>query len=606
MSPTPEHTISRRGLMSAAAAASLGATVIGGAVFPAVVAAAQESGEKKEVARNRTLIHGITGNQLTDYNSFNPYLPGIATSSGYPIATEPLFYYNAYNTEAVSGPEGVESAGGIIPWLGESFEYNADFTGITIKIRDGVTWSDGEPFTANDVVFTVNMLKENAPDLAYSIDMQTWVADVVAPDPLTVEFTLTSSQPRFMTQFFMFHFDKGVILQPEHIWKDQDPKTFTNLDTATGLPVTTSPWTIVLSTTQQRVFDRRDDWWAASTGFHELPAPERFIVLPGTDETKMVQMSINNEADLTIDLRPNNITAVQAQNPSVTTWTGTEPPYGYLDWWPIGLGFNCMEPPYDDPEIRWAINHTINREQIVQFGYQGAGEGTTLVFPRFPAIEAFTSTIQDQFDSIDSFDLAKTDEIMTAKGYAKNGDGFWEKDGTVFAINIYSLILFQDITPLLVENLRAGGFDATFEIIVGPEFSDSVYAGTVDAYLFGHGGGTRDPYPTMNLYHSRYTAPTGERATYPYRWVNEEYDAIVDEMSITGEEDPNLTELFKQAMTIWITDLPDVPLVQWFHRIPTNQTYWTNFPSAENPYINSAYWHRTAPLWVNTIKPTEG
>jgi peptide/nickel transport system substrate-binding protein len=600
MSPFGEHTISRRGLVTAAASAGV-AGALGSFGLPAPVLAAQDAGQIKEVARNRTLIHGITGNQMTDYNMMNPFLPGIATSSGYPIANEALFYYNAYNTDTVCGPEDVECAGGIIPWLGESYEYNADFTAVTIKLRDGVTWNDGTPFTANDVVFTVNMLKENAPDLTYAIDMENWVSEIVATDDLTVDITLTSAHPRFMTQFFIYHFDKGIILVPEHIWSEQDPKTFTNVDIAAGFPVTTGPWTLVLSTPQQRVFDRRDDWWAAASGFHELPAPERLIVLPGTDETKMVQMVINNEVDLTIDLRPNNITAVQAQNPSVTTWTGTEPPYGYLDWWPISLQLNCLQPPFDDPEVRWAINHTINRQQLVEFGYQGAGEGTTLVFPRFPAIEAYTSTIQDQFDSIDSFDLAKTEEIMTAKGWAKNGDGFWEKDGEVFTLPIYSLILFQDITPLLVEQLRQGGFDSTFEIIVGPEFADSVYGGTVPAWLLGHGGGTRGPYETLNLYHSRYSMEIGTRAQQPFRWVNTEFDAIVDEMSVTGEDDPAIEEQFKEAMGIWIQDLPDIPLVQWFHRIPTNTTYWDNFPSAENPYINGAYWHRTAPLWVNEI-----
>jgi peptide/nickel transport system substrate-binding protein len=602
MSPVKDYAISRRGFVGAAGA-GVAAAAMGSLALPQVVVAAQDSGQIKEVPRERTLIHGITGNQMTDYNMLNPFLPGIATSSGYPIANEALFYYNAYATDAVCGPEGGECEGGIIPWLGTSYEYNADFTAVTIHLREGVEWSDGTPFTAKDVVFTINMLKENAPDLTYAIDMETWVADAVATDDLTVDLTLTSSHPRFMTQFFIYHFDKGIILVPEHIWSQNDPKTFTNLDIEAGIPVTTGPWTIVLSTPQQRVFDRRDDWWAAKTGFHEAPAPERLIVLPGTDETKMVQMVINNEVDLTIDLRPNNITAVMQQNPNVSTWTGSEPPYGYLDWWPISLQLNCLQPPFDDPEIRWAINHTINREQIVDFGYQGAGEGTTLVFPRFPAIEAYTSTIQDQFDSINSFDLAKTDEIMTAKGWAKNGDGFWEKDGAVFVLPIYSLILFQDITPLLVEQLRQGGFDATFEIIIGPEFADSVYGGTVPAWILGHGGGTRGPYETMNLYHSRYSMPIGTRSQQPFRWVNEEFDAITDEMSVTGEDDPKIAELFKEGMSIWIQDLPDIPLVQWFHRIPTNTTYWEGFPSAENPYINSAYWHRTAPLWVNELKP---
>ncbi len=43
--------------------------------------------------------------------------------------------------------------------------------------------------------------------------------------------------------------------------------------------------------------------------------------------------------------------------------------------------------------------------------------------------------------------------------------------------------------------------------------------------------------------------------------------------------------------------------MRWFHRIPTNQTNWTNFPSEENSYITSAYWHRAAPLWITSLKP---
>ena len=148
--------------------------------------------------------------------------------------------------------------------------------------------------------------------------------------------------------------------------------------------MTTGPWKLVLSSPQQRIFDRRDDWWAATSGFHPLPAPERIIVIPGTDETKMVQLAINNEIDMTIDLRPDNITAVTKANPKLTTWSGTKPPYGYRDWWPVSLGFNDMKPPFDDPEIRWAISYSINRDQLVSLGYKGAGETTLLPFPEVP------------------------------------------------------------------------------------------------------------------------------------------------------------------------------------------------------------------------------
>ena len=115
---------------------------------------------------------------------------------------------------------------------------------------------------------------------------------------------------------------------PEHIWKDQDPTSFNNLDIAKGWPVTTGPWKLVALLAAaahlrpaRRLVGSED---AAST---PLPAPERIIVIPGADETKMVQLAINNEIDMTIDLRPTNITAVTKANPKLTTWSGTKPPY---------------------------------------------------------------------------------------------------------------------------------------------------------------------------------------------------------------------------------------------------------------------------------------
>ncbi len=568
-------------------------------------APAQQAGQLKNVPRNRTLIHGITGTQLTDYASFNPFVPGIASSTGYPFSFEPAFYYNAYNTPQACGPAGMKCEDGFIPWQAESYEYNPGFTELTIKLRKGVEWSDGKPFTSRDIAFTVNMLKDNAPKLKWSVDMKTWVKEVATPDDQTVKFTLNNPNPRFMLQFFSYHFDIGIEVVPEHIWKGQDPQTFTFIDLEKGWPVTTGPWKMVLTSPQQRIYDRRDDWWAKKIGFRELPAPERIIVLPGTDETKMVQMVINNEADMTIDLRPNNMKAVLTQNPKITTWTGKNSPYGYRDWWPIGLGFNCMREPYNDPEIRWAINHAINRQQLVDIGYQGAGDTTLLPFPKFPALDRYTDTVKDLAAPINTFDAGKTAEIMQRKGYAKDGQGFWAKGGQRFSMVIYSQILFQDIVPILVEQLRRGGFDASFKQVVGTEFSQQVYTGNIDAFVLGHGGSVRDPYFTLRLYHSRYSLPTGERATYPYRWKNEQFDQLVDQIGSTGENEPKLQELFRTAMGIWIKDLPDIGLVQWFHRIPTNTTYWTGWPSEENPYINTAYWHRTSPLWINSIKPAQ-
>ena len=116
------------------------------------------------------------------------------------------------------------------PWLATGYKFNANFTQLTVDLRKGVEWSDGKPFTAADVVFTVNMLKENAPKLAQSADMKQWVKDVSAPNEQTVQFTLTDSNPRFFHNYFQFHQDLGIQIVPEHIFKGQDPQTFTNFD----------------------------------------------------------------------------------------------------------------------------------------------------------------------------------------------------------------------------------------------------------------------------------------------------------------------------------------------------------------------------------------
>ncbi len=81
------------------------------------------------------------------------------------------------------------------------------------------------------------------------------------------------------------------------------------------------------------------------------------------------------------------------------------------------------------------------------------------------------------------------------------------------------------------------------------------------------------------------------------RWKNPDYDKIVDEVYITDPKDvEKLKQLFRAAMEIWLPDLPDIQLVQNYHRIPLNTTYWRNWPTQDNSYINDASWHLTFPI----------
>jgi peptide/nickel transport system substrate-binding protein len=466
-----------------------------------------------------------------------------------------------------------------------------------------VEWSDGQPFTSADIVFTIKMLIDNAPKLAWSTDMKQWVKDVSAPNESSVQFTLTKPNPRFVASYFTFHQDVGVFIVPEHIFKGQDAQSFTNFDLAKGWPVVTGPYKMIYSDPQQKIWDRRDDWWGAKTGFHPLPAPQRLIFLPGYDESKQVELLINNEVDCTLSMQLGNIKAAMDRNPKVTSWSGTNPPYGYVDWWPTGLGFNDMKEPFNDPDIRHAINNVLNRDEIVKIGYQGAGESTVVPYPGFPSLNAYTKSIEDLLQKypVDDFNLDKSATMMQSKGYTKDSDGFWSKDGNRLSIVVITFPVEQDVTPVIVQQLRKGGFDASFKM--PSNFVDLIYNGDADAYVFGHGGSVQDPYFTMRLYQTQFTAATGTPASQPYRWSNPDYDKIVDQMGTVAPDDPQLTTLFHQAMEIWLKELPDIPLVQFYHRNPVNTTYWTNWPDQNNPYINSANWHRTFELVLMGIQP---
>ena len=419
----------------------------------------------------------------------------------------------------------------MIPWIATGHQFNEDYAEVVINIRPGVQWSDGQPWTAHDLVFTIDMLRENSPTLSYSTDMQNWVREAVGVDSLTARIELTASNPRFVFSYLTSNFGIGMTIVPRHVWEGQDAVTFTNLDVKRGWPVFSGPYELSLSTPQQRIWDLRQDWWAAETGFRELPKVERIIYLPYMEEAKRVQNLITNGMDTSLDLRPANILTVLDSNPQVTTWAGREPPYGYVDFWPISLGFNNLEEPFSNVEIRRAINYAINREQLVKIGWQQAGQSTLLPFPDYPELRPYFSEVEDLLvkHEVSVFDLDKSAALMTGQGWERTDRGYWTREGRRLRIVIDIFPIFQDVTPVLVAQLEQAGFDADFRMTSDAYTRMSL--GTARAFINGHGGSVRDPYFTLRLYHSRFVQPTDSQAEFFWRWKNEKFDQIVDGMA---------------------------------------------------------------------------
>ena len=155
--------LSRRNLVKAGAALAAA-----GPMLNSGMVAAQDI---PEVPRNRTLIlRWSQHSQPThvDFELWNGYPVGANHQNGLGLFYEPLAFYSAFADET-------------IPWLAESWEYNADFTELRIKTRSGITWSDGEPFSAEDVAYTLNAVREPGAKVRWGVDVDQFVEDSRPP-----------------------------------------------------------------------------------------------------------------------------------------------------------------------------------------------------------------------------------------------------------------------------------------------------------------------------------------------------------------------------------------------------------------------------------------
>lgn len=542
---------------------------------------------KGEVARNRSLIYSFGPAEFADVGLHNLYALGTSHQRGFALHVEPMFYYTALNDKTYSH-------------IAESFEYNDDATELTIYLRKNVEWSDGTLFTARDVAFTYNSLIQMAPEPRDSARIQTLTTEAVAVDDFTVKFVLVSTNWRYHDTECSFRFDRGIYIVPEHVFKDV-PNWLEfrfNPEDDPSFPVVTGPFKITHDTPTVKHFDRRDDWWAAKTGLLPLSAAERFVNIGFTDDTVAATQMINNEIDYCLDLRPRTIETILAQAPHVITHTGREKPFGYVDWWPISMFFNTLEKPYDDRRVRWAMAYAVDQAEVVEIGWDGAGTPTSGPFPYYPGLLKYIDTIRDVLEEFNPLEvnLEKSAQLMEEAGFTKDAEDFWvDAAGVRPNADIWAGVpLFGDIAPIVAEQLRRGGFYGRH--VTPPDVWDGKTDGRAMLHFFGHGGSVKEPFTTLDMYHIREVQPTGV-ACGPNRprWSTEEYSEIVDELGRTPPDDPRTLDLFRDAMVIWYRELPEVPLVQWFHRIPMNTTYWNNWPTQENPY-NSALWHLTNPI----------
>jgi peptide/nickel transport system substrate-binding protein len=553
----------------------------------------------KEVPREQTLILGWSISSPIGVT--NPWaIPGYTHQEGNALLWEPLMYFGIFADQE-------------IPWLADSMEYtNDDFTALEIKINADAAWSDGTPVTAADIIYTFEGQMSNEK-LPYHASFDQFVESVTAVDDKTVTVAFKIPAPRFKFEVLMLKFDTGIPIVPAHVLSAQeDINAF-----AGDLTMPHSgPYTLVSWDENQKIFDLREDWWAVTAGRITAPDVKRVIISNiggqvGQGMDIVAQRVVNNEFDSALDMRSSVIGNIISQNDKVTTHTGSVSPYGYLDWWPNSLWVNTQLEPYNDPKVRRAMSLAINRDLINEIVYEGAPIATIYPFPLYPGLQAFVDSpavkaLEEKYQP-GLYDVDQSAALMTEAGFTMNGDGMWEKGGATVNMVIQGFEgIHSDIVPILVEMLRNAGFDA--DVNFGTDAYQNMTEGVAGGYMFGHGASLKDPYAALELYHSKYASAIGTTAGNNRfsRYSNPEYDAILDEMAPLGSDDPRFMELAAQALEIYWREQIDIPIIQWLHRIPYNQTYWTNWPTTDNLAMgtNGAFWAHTGLLVVTALKAT--
>ena len=593
---------------------------------PASQAAPAGAGTVKGFPRNETVfcnqLSGVTGTPT----NFNEWVGWKWRDRGTAqLANEPLWTVDPVLGKIINGL----AAG--------PAEYNADFTQMTVKLRQGVMWSDGVEFTADDLVYTIETNKKT-DGLNYTGQMAD-VASVEAPDKYTVVVKLSKANSRFHTYFL----DRWgcVWMMPKHVFeKVTDIKTFEY-----NPPLSLGPYKL-------HSFDPggfwtawqlRDDWQKTPTGMDwGKPVPKYVVFVGHHDIATQVMEQGRHELDYA-ETNLDALRAAMAQNPSARAYRPKFPWVFNLDPCETGLMFNVAKAPWNNKDVRWALALAIDIVSYITTAYDGAATMSCLHIPAMPLlVEKYYDPMQqwlsdftldvgngETFKPYDPSAPQRLAEYAQGRGYtvapedvkSSFGSGWWkyapevatkllEKNG--FKKNAQGKWLTADGQPwkfsILItdqpghpqtQNAYAARYEwrkfgIDVDVVVNQQAAGMYQKGDYDVCTQwpsppGAWGGHVDLFRDLDPWNSVYVKPLGtEDFVCPSRWSDPAMDKVIDGLKQTNwwADTDKIVALGTEGLKISLESMgPGIGTFTYPGVFTWDTQYWTNWPGAENPYI---------------------
>ena len=490
---------------------------------------------------------------------FNPF-NGSLFSLSFGIVYEPLIYDNLLNDKKTS-------------MLASAYSWSTDNKTLTFTIRSGVTWSDGQPFSAADVAYTFNLLKQNS-----ALDLQsvwTVLSSVTqeGSDKIVMSFA-QSAVPYF------YNIADQVPIVPQHIWSTiKDP-----VGEPDQKPIGTGPFSVGQCTPQNITYSKNTTYWQKG-----LPYLDTVNYPAFTDNDPANQFLAAGQAQWGGQYIPNIDSYYVAKDKAHNHY-----------WFPpidnINLWFNTTVAPLDNKVVRQAIAYGIDRASVSkkgESGYEPPGNQSGVITPTF---NGWVDNSQlGKFDY--KLNPTKVASLLEGAGFKKNSSGIYaDASGKALSFTIISIAGYTDwdaSLQVVQENLKSVGIAVKVQDQSNNDYSNNLFTGN---FQLAYGSlptlpGPSPYYELRNTLHSATTANIGETAAGDYgRYKNPTVDGLFDQFGATTDSAMQ-HKLMNQIQGIILEDVPVIPVtegVAWYEWTTNGFAGW---PTPDDPYAAPAPWN---------------